>query len=145
MKDDLANRSLEIHWPNGFTPADADLFSHNELLINAPCERVWRHIVEATKWPQWYPNSSGVEILADGGSAGSTPGGAASVQNAQWEESSACPAGAGSGAAAACIRGATLPKQARRSLCGPFRSHNAGQQGVDDKRIRGDTADKAAP
>jgi uncharacterized protein YndB with AHSA1/START domain len=68
MKDDLANRSLEIHWPNGFTPADADLFSHNELLINARCERVWRHIVEATKWPKWYPNSSGVEILADGGS-----------------------------------------------------------------------------
>jgi uncharacterized protein YndB with AHSA1/START domain len=68
MKDDLANRSLDIHWPNGFTPADADLFSHNELHINAPCERVWRHIVEATKWPQWYPNSNGVEILADGGS-----------------------------------------------------------------------------
>jgi hypothetical protein len=42
------------------------LFSHNELLINAPCERVWRHIVEATKWPRWYPNSSSVEILGDG-------------------------------------------------------------------------------
>ena len=68
MKDDLANRSLDIHWPAGFTPDDADLFSHNELLINAPCERVWRHIVEATKWPRWYPNSSSVEILGDGGS-----------------------------------------------------------------------------
>jgi hypothetical protein len=43
------------------------------------------------------------------------------------------------------IREATLPKQARRSLCGPFRSHNAGQQGVDDDRIRDETADKAAP
>ncbi len=39
-------------------------------------------------------------ILAEGGSTGSTAGGAARVQNAQWEESSGCPAGAGSGAAA---------------------------------------------
>jgi uncharacterized protein YndB with AHSA1/START domain len=67
MKDDLAHRSLDIHWPDGFTPEDADLFSHNELLINASCERVWRHIVEATKWPQWYPNSSDVEIRGEGG------------------------------------------------------------------------------
>jgi hypothetical protein len=68
MKDDLANRSLDIHWPAGFTPDDADLFSHNELLIHARCERVWRHLVEATEWPHWYPNSSGVEVLGDGGS-----------------------------------------------------------------------------
>lgn len=68
MQDDLANRSLDIHWPDGFAPADADLFSHNELLINASCERIWRHIVEATKWPEWYPNSKAVQILGDGGS-----------------------------------------------------------------------------
>jgi uncharacterized protein YndB with AHSA1/START domain len=65
MKNDLANRSLDINWPKGFTPAEAELFSHNELLINASCERVWRHIVEATKWPEWYPNSKNVQILGD--------------------------------------------------------------------------------
>jgi hypothetical protein len=27
-------RSSEIHWPAGHTPADADLFAHNELLIS---------------------------------------------------------------------------------------------------------------
>jgi uncharacterized protein YndB with AHSA1/START domain len=63
MKNDLANRSLDINWPKGFTPVEAELFSHNELLINASCERVWRHIVEATKWPEWYPNSKNVQIL----------------------------------------------------------------------------------
>jgi uncharacterized protein YndB with AHSA1/START domain len=67
MKDDLANRSPHIHWPEGFDPAKADLFSHNELLINASCERVWQHIIEATKWPEWYPNSKDVRIV-DGGS-----------------------------------------------------------------------------
>jgi uncharacterized protein YndB with AHSA1/START domain len=66
MKSDLVNRSPEIHWPEGFDPATADLFSHNELLIKATCERVWRHIVEAPKWPEWYPNSKDVRIVGDG-------------------------------------------------------------------------------
>jgi hypothetical protein len=67
MKDDLAKRSPDIHWPKGFAPADADLFSHNELLINASCQRVWRHIVEATRWPEWYPNAKAVQVLGDSG------------------------------------------------------------------------------
>ncbi|KDP85221.1 hypothetical protein CF70_015290 [Cupriavidus sp. SK-3] len=68
MKDDLANRSPDIHWPAGFDPRKADLFSHNELFISATCERVWQHIVEAPKWPQWYPNSKEVHIISDPGS-----------------------------------------------------------------------------
>jgi Polyketide cyclase / dehydrase and lipid transport len=63
MKDDLANRATAIHWPDGFDPATADLFSHNALHIGASCERVWHHIVEATKWPEWYPNSKDVQIV----------------------------------------------------------------------------------
>ncbi len=62
MKDDLAHRSPQIHWPAGFEPAKADLFAHNELLINASCERVWSHIVDASQWPAWYPNSKDVRI-----------------------------------------------------------------------------------
>jgi hypothetical protein len=68
MKDDLANRSPDIHWPKGFDPAEVDLFSHNDLVIDAPCERVWQHIIEATKWPEWYPNSKDVRIVDNGGS-----------------------------------------------------------------------------
>lgn len=62
MKDDLAHRSPDIHWPAGFEPAKADLFAHNDLIINASCERVWTHIVDARRWPTWYPNSQDVEI-----------------------------------------------------------------------------------
>src|ERR1700674_2887609 len=62
---ELTNREKDIHWPEGFDPSQADLFSHNELVINASCERIWGHIVDATKWPQWYPNSKDVRI--DGG------------------------------------------------------------------------------
>jgi uncharacterized protein YndB with AHSA1/START domain len=63
MQADLANRSYGIHWPEGFEPQNADLFSHNELAINASCERVWSHIIDATKWPSWYPNSKDIRIL----------------------------------------------------------------------------------
>ena len=65
MEQDLADREKDIHWPEGFDPSRADLFSHNALLINASCERIWGHIIDATKWPQWYPNSKDVRI--DGG------------------------------------------------------------------------------
>src|ERR1700685_753148 len=65
MNQDLADREKDIHWPEGFIPLQADLFSHNALLINASCKRIWGNIVDATKWPQWYPNSKDVRI--DGG------------------------------------------------------------------------------
>jgi hypothetical protein len=54
MQHDLATRAKAIHWPEGFDPETADLFSHNSLLVRASCEKVWSHIVEAGKWPQWY-------------------------------------------------------------------------------------------
>jgi hypothetical protein len=50
----------------GFLARPGGLFSHNELHIEASCERVWKHIVEATKWPQWYPNSKDVQIMGGG-------------------------------------------------------------------------------
>jgi uncharacterized protein YndB with AHSA1/START domain len=58
-----ANPNPDIHWPAGFTPEDADLFTHNEVFIQAPPITVWRHLVAAPKWPGWYPNSQDVRIL----------------------------------------------------------------------------------
>ena len=66
MHDDLANRDRDIHWPPGFEPEKADLFAHNETVINASCERVWKHVVEALTWPEWYPYSpKDVRIIAN--------------------------------------------------------------------------------
>jgi polyketide cyclase/dehydrase/lipid transport protein len=65
VNEDGARRSPDIHWPHGFSPREADLFAHNEISIGAPCSTVWRHIVEAPKWPQWYPNSQDVQIVGD--------------------------------------------------------------------------------
>ncbi|WP_293386658.1 SRPBCC family protein [Phenylobacterium sp.] len=63
MQSDLATLATDIHWPARFIPETADLFSHNSLLIHASCERVWSHIVDAEKWPQWYPNAKDVALL----------------------------------------------------------------------------------
>ena len=64
MQEDLASRSPDIHWPAGFEPAQADLFSHNSLQIHAACADVWGHIVDAVQWPQWYPNAKDVRIVS---------------------------------------------------------------------------------
>src|SRR5580693_7365616 len=51
MASDLATRDRDIHWPAGFEPEKADLFAHNEARLNASCDTVWRHIVDARAWP----------------------------------------------------------------------------------------------
>jgi hypothetical protein len=56
-------RSFAIHWPDGYTPPDGDLFAHNEVAIQAPCSVVWNHLVKASSWPEWYPNPHNVRLL----------------------------------------------------------------------------------
>ena len=72
IQDDITHRSADIHWPDGLTPTDADLFAHNEIVIQAPPEQIWRHLIAAAAWPRWYSNSADVvvndsaELLAAG-------------------------------------------------------------------------------
>jgi hypothetical protein len=68
IREDLAVRSSAIHWPKGYVPEIAELFAHNEIMVNASCKRVWQHLVEAQVWPNWYSNSKDVRIAdsADG-------------------------------------------------------------------------------
>jgi len=69
IKDDLAKRSQDIHWPSGFSPGEATLFAHNEVFIKASCETVWRRLVDAQNWPKWYPNAQDVKIANNQSSA----------------------------------------------------------------------------
>ncbi len=59
-----ANPEPSIHWPEGFTPQQADLFDHAELAVPAPCAAVWRALADAPRWPQWYPNADNVRLEA---------------------------------------------------------------------------------
>jgi hypothetical protein len=43
------------------------------------------------------------------------------------------------------FRQAMLVKQARRGFCAPLRAQNTGQQRIENKRVRNDAANKAAP
>jgi len=63
VNGDGAQRSNEIHWPDGFHPEQADLFAHNEIVVHASCEKVFANIVDAPVWPSWYPNSHNVTLL----------------------------------------------------------------------------------
>jgi hypothetical protein len=60
---DLQLRSADIHWPDGHTPLDADVFAHNDIVICAPRGVVWHNIIAAQAWPQWYPNSQNVKVI----------------------------------------------------------------------------------
>ena len=43
--DDLIERSADIRWPDGFDPAHADLFAHNDIVINAPAKDIWAMLI----------------------------------------------------------------------------------------------------
>jgi hypothetical protein len=62
INGDGAQRNPDIHWPKGQHPEDADLFAHNEIMVNASCEIVFANIVDGQSWPSWYPNSHNVVV-----------------------------------------------------------------------------------
>ena len=65
VTEDLKHANPGIHWPSGFSPKTADLYAHNEIVIDAPVGVVFRHIQEAEKWPDWYSNSQHVVVHSD--------------------------------------------------------------------------------
>jgi uncharacterized protein YndB with AHSA1/START domain len=68
--EDVQRRSAHIHWPQGIVPEQADLFAHNDIVIAAPPQRIWEHLIRATAWPDWYSNASGVTVNASSGLLG---------------------------------------------------------------------------
>lgn len=52
--NDLAHRDATIHWPQGFDPATAAQFSHNELYIPASCTHVFAQMANVADWPKWF-------------------------------------------------------------------------------------------
>ena len=45
--EDGAQRSNQIHWPDGFHPEQADLFAHNEIFVHASCKKVFTNLADA--------------------------------------------------------------------------------------------------
>ena len=41
IHDDLIERSVNIHWPDGYDPGNADRLARNAIIIDAPAENIW--------------------------------------------------------------------------------------------------------
>lgn len=60
---DLAARDRAIVWPRIYDPARAAQFSHNALLVRAPCDKVFAVMADATTWSKWLVFVKGVRVL----------------------------------------------------------------------------------
>lgn len=54
-----------IFWPNQIDPTKFRVRSYNSIFISAPKQKIWQVLSDASKWPEWYPNSKDV-ILKSG-------------------------------------------------------------------------------
>src|ERR1700678_599409 len=59
---DWAARSPEMNWPTTMLNGASEIFTHNQIVINASCATVWEHLVQAVAWPQWCPFTGKVQI-----------------------------------------------------------------------------------
>jgi uncharacterized protein YndB with AHSA1/START domain len=53
----------EVHWPAGYSPRTADIYSHNEVVIHASPSTVWRWLVATEQWPTWCSTAQNVKII----------------------------------------------------------------------------------
>jgi uncharacterized protein YndB with AHSA1/START domain len=61
--NDPASASAEPHWPAGYSPKTADIYSHSEVVINASPSTVWRRLVAVEQWPTWCSTAQNVRII----------------------------------------------------------------------------------
>jgi uncharacterized protein YndB with AHSA1/START domain len=62
----------KINWPSEFEPASHTIYAINSIETSASPAEVWRLLVNARGWPDYYPNATDVEI--EGGAAELTDG-----------------------------------------------------------------------
>jgi len=62
IQEDILHRAADMHWPEGLDPTAADMFVHNEILIQAPPEQIWQRLIDATSWPGWYSHARDVAL-----------------------------------------------------------------------------------
>ena len=51
-----------IAWPTGLNPTEYPIHSYNELFVPAPAEAIWQQLIDARRWPEWYPNARDLQI-----------------------------------------------------------------------------------
>lgn len=51
-----------IHWPEEFRPDRAPIHIRNELNLRASPASVWQVLIDAQRWPSFYPQASEVDL-----------------------------------------------------------------------------------
>jgi len=59
---DMSRRNPDVAWPRNLEPSTADLFNHNELLIEADCAKLYQLIASPAAWPSWLPIARDVRL-----------------------------------------------------------------------------------
>lgn len=54
-----------MDWPTGLRPEQVPMYAHNEIVIRAKPEQIWRWLCRAKKWPEWYSNCASVRIAVE--------------------------------------------------------------------------------
>lgn len=68
-----------IHWPERYRPDRSTFFVHNEIMIDAPAQKVWDILVQIEAWPQWYVGAENLKL------ANSKTGRLAADSNFTWK------------------------------------------------------------
>ncbi len=50
----------KIQWPQEYEPSKSRFFVHNEIEIEAPPQTVWKYLIDALEWPNWYAGAQKV-------------------------------------------------------------------------------------
>lgn len=58
---------MTIRWPDGFAPADSPVHIVNRIETATDPAIVWRRLIRAVDWPNFYANASKVKIEGGGG------------------------------------------------------------------------------
>jgi hypothetical protein len=54
-----------VSFPEWALPERSPVYAFNELVLEAPPERVWPWLIRAVRWPEWYGNARNVHIEGD--------------------------------------------------------------------------------
>ena len=94
INGDGAQRDSDIHWPKGQHPEDADLYAHNEIMVNASYETVFANIVDAHRGRAGIPTltmSSFMTARTTNCTKGRSSPGTRSVYTSRAPFTSSCP------------------------------------------------------
>lgn len=57
-----------INWPDEYNPTKTSFYVYNEININASPEKVWKILIDAEKWSEFYVGAENIKII-DGSSS----------------------------------------------------------------------------